>query len=695
VTPHRRAGEPGGDDDLRMVSWRTLWGGHVSAARLPPILLAVVAVLALLLWLGDLFGLGESVAQALAEDGVRRVVHALLEWTAALLAAFLAVLALSRAAMVPEVTQRDPTVVILAATLPFVALLDAWSARALLGPTLGTGGPEEAEQLLGWTASRFLIALGPLIGAVLAPRRRPVVAKRIVVPLAALGSAALALVALVAGGWLAPPALHRAGALVPRPFELLPLALFVVAGLLFFPRLHRARPTVLGHALVVSTIPQALCQLEAAFAPSGADLDPRMAGLYLLKLLAYATLLCGMVVDYVARQRSEHSMSVEYESAQRELTKQTQELERVDRELVVQASKRRHAERSLRMLEKAVETMSIGVSITDLEGTLLYVNPAGAQMFGYAVDELLGRPADLVGAEAPAARPLEAWADHQPWTHERVVSGRDGRRVPVRLVADAVRDENGSILALVTSCEDITERRRVEQMKHDFLSTVSHELRTPLTSIIASLGLLESSSLVADPAHRRELLEVANRNSHRLLQLINDLLDLQKLTAGKISLEIVPLEVRPTLEEALAGIRAFADELQVELRLVAAATGLRVLADRRRLVQVLLNLLSNAIKFSPTGQTVETGATAGDGRVVLYVADRGPGIPEAFRSRLFEKFSQADASSRRTSGGSGLGLTIAKELVEAMGGSIRFDTEVGIGTTFYVELPAVATAAGS
>ncbi len=234
---------------------------------------------------------------------------------------------------------------------------------------------------------------------------------------------------------------------------------------------------------------------------------------------------------------------------------------------------------------------------------------------------------------------------------------------------------------------DITERKLIDRMKQEFISMVSHELRTPLTSIIASLGLLESGRLSGDPERVHELVAVALRNSNRLLQLINNLLDQQKLADGKMTFRTESVEVLPVIEEVIDDIRSFADMLNIELRLDQSPSGLVAHSDRERLGQVLSNLLSNAIKFSPPGDVVTLSSHGERDRVIITVSDNGPGIPEDFRDRLFQKFTQFDASSTRRSGGSGLGLSIASGLVEGMKGRLTLDTKVARGATFHVELP--------
>ncbi len=274
---------------------------------------------------------------------------------------------------------------------------------------------------------------------------------------------------------------------------------------------------------------------------------------------------------------------------------------------------------------------------------------------------------------------------------EAVFVTRDGGEISVEGSISS-RFVDGLPVATRGIFRDITERKMVDKMKQEFISMVSHELRTPLTSIIASLGLLDSGRLSADPDRVQELVAVALRNSNRLLQLINNLLDQQKLADGKMTFRSEEVEVLPVIEEVIDDIRSFADMLNIELRLEQSPAGLTLRGDRDRLGQILNNLLSNAIKFSPPGDVVTLASRGEQDRVVITVSDNGPGIPEDFRDRLFQKFSQFDASSTRRAGGSGLGLSIARGLVEGMDGRLRLDTDVERGATFHIELPSAGQA---
>ena len=233
---------------------------------------------------------------------------------------------------------------------------------------------------------------------------------------------------------------------------------------------------------------------------------------------------------------------------------------------------------------------------------------------------------------------------------------------------------------------DISEHKRVAQMKSDFISVVSHELRTPLTSIRGALGLVAGGVAGELPERARGLVDIAARNSDRLARLIDDILDVERIESGQMGFRLVPQNLAVLVEQAVEANQTYGQPYGISLRIVEAQRAL-VRVDADRMQQVLNNLLSNAVKFSPRGAVVEVGVTAREGRARLRVVDRGKGIPPEFRAWIFEKFTQADATSTRQRGGTGLGLSIAKAIVERHGGRIWFETTPVQGTTFFVELP--------
>ncbi|MFP2913380.1 sensor histidine kinase, partial [Pyxidicoccus sp. 3LFB2] len=212
-------------------------------------------------------------------------------------------------------------------------------------------------------------------------------------------------------------------------------------------------------------------------------------------------------------------------------------------------------------------------------------------------------------------------------------------------------------------------------------------LRTPLTSIRGSLGLLEGGVAGPLPAAAAEMIGIARRNSERLIRLINDILDLDKLESGKLDVHLESAELAPLLAHAVDAHQGYACEYGVQVELMLDAPGARARVDKDRLEQVLANLLSNAIKFSPRGERVTLRLVRHAGGLRIAVEDRGPGVPEGFRGRIFQKFAQADGSDSRGRGGTGLGLSIARALVERLGGTLDYVSSPGAGTTFWFDLP--------
>lgn len=234
---------------------------------------------------------------------------------------------------------------------------------------------------------------------------------------------------------------------------------------------------------------------------------------------------------------------------------------------------------------------------------------------------------------------------------------------------------------------DLTERRHVDRMKDEFLATVSHELRTPLTSIRGALTLLASGAAGVLPKAAIPLAEVAKRNGERLSRLIDDILDLTKLEGNQMLLQMRATRLDTLLQEAMTTNQGYAQRSGVTLSADIAEDSPPVRVDGERFLQVMANLLSNAVKHSASGDSVRVSLDWSASHVRVRVRDRGPGIDPQFRSRMFEKFSQADGSDRRAKGGTGLGLYISRMLIERMGGLIGVDSVPGEGSSFSVELP--------
>ncbi len=365
------------------------------------------------------------------------------------------------------------------------------------------------------------------------------------------------------------------------------------------------------------------------------------------------------------------------------------------------------AEARLRTLSQQsnsiLESIGDGIYGCDLEGRVTVINPAAAQMLGYKANELLGRK----------IHPLihHSHADGSPYPEEeggiartiRTLSTirssdeyywrKDGTNFPVEYVArpqlDSAREPRA--IGVVVAFRDTTERRALDRMKDEFISTVSHELRTPLTSLRAALGLVTGGALNARPEKQRHMLDIAIGNTDRLIRLVNDFLDIERISSGSAELHAVPLSVQQLFERAIALQQATADKK--DLRFALQVTGVEIYADPDRMLQAFTNLVSNAIKFSPEGGTIWLSARRTDeSEVCIAVRDEGRGIPADKLERIFERFHQVDASDSRMMGGTGLGLAICRSIIAQHGGRIWAVSPPGEGATFLFTLPTRPTA---
>jgi PAS domain S-box-containing protein len=343
-------------------------------------------------------------------------------------------------------------------------------------------------------------------------------------------------------------------------------------------------------------------------------------------------------------------------------------------------------------LRLVLEASPSGMIISDAAGTIVLVNAEIEQLFGYPRCELIGQPIDLlVPARLRGKHPRQrkAFIAHPG---RRSVAGRDlcavrkdGTEITVEVGLSPIHTRDRMLVLSVVI--DITERNRNDKLKDEFVATVSHELRTPLTSIAGSLGLLTASAAGKLPDNVARLLTIAHNNSQRLVRLINDILDIERMESGKVVFDLRPIEIRSLVEQAIEANRGFAEGYRVSLRLAADAVSGEICVDPDRLVQVMTNLLSNAIKFSPADAEVTISIDNREAMVRVCVRDRGRGIPDDFKARVFDNFAQADASDARQKGGTGLGLSIVKQIVNRLGGEVGFFDADGGGTVFYVELP--------
>ena len=341
----------------------------------------------------------------------------------------------------------------------------------------------------------------------------------------------------------------------------------------------------------------------------------------------------------------------------------------------------------------AVETCPGGMIMADSASRIVLANSEIERMFGYRREELIGQSVDILVPQRLRAQHVRHRSRYgaRPQAR-RMGTGRDffaqrkdGTEFPVEIGLNQIDTPQG--LHVLSVIVDITERKRLDRLKDEFVSTVSHELRTPLTSISGSLGLLMGTAADDLPERTRHLLTLAQSNSKRLVKLVNDILDIGKLESGQVTFKFRLVELRPLIEQTIDANLGFADTYLVRLRHDIRADG-EVWADPDRLAQVLTNLISNAIKFSPPDGEVVVAAEPHGGSLRISVRDQGAGIPAEFKPRIFQKFAQADGTDGKKTGGTGLGLSIVKEIVGRLGGEVGFADAPGGGTIFYVELPS-------
>lgn len=384
--------------------------------------------------------------------------------------------------------------------------------------------------------------------------------------------------------------------------------------------------------------------------------------------------------------RSFESMTRQVDEAQSALREINDHLEKL-------VAERTHLlENSEAQQRTILETIADAIITIDENSLIGSFNPAAENIFGYRADEIIGKNVSVL-------LPKDERQTHEDYTKNsslnapRIINQardligmrKDGSVFPLEL--NVAPMEFDGRRGFVGTLRDITERKRMEKMKNEFVSTVSHELRTPLTSIRGALGLVNGGAMGEFPEKAKSILKIAGDNTERLLLLINDILDIQKIESGEMSFAFQQVELMPIIEKAVQDNKEYGEQHNVKFKIVQRLDEGRVFADPDRLMQVMSNLMSNAAKFSPDGSTVELHISRQDNSLRIAVTDHGAGVPVEFQPKLFEKFTQADSTDTRQVGGTGLGLSITKIMVEKHNGKIDFISKQGVGTTFFVDLP--------
>ncbi|MDX1558152.1 MAG: GAF domain-containing protein [Marinobacter sp.] len=323
-----------------------------------------------------------------------------------------------------------------------------------------------------------------------------------------------------------------------------------------------------------------------------------------------------------------------------------------------------------------------------------YTSPGIKDIYGIDAEEAAADATGAIARVHPDDLPglldsIEASAESlSQWQHRYRVRLEPDDWSWVEGLAQPEALPDGSVLwhGYITN---IDERQKIDEMKNQFISTVSHELRTPLTSISGSLELILGGATGPITEKTEQMLTIARRNSKQLRRLIDDLLDIEKLISGNVGFDISVEKLDSAAIAAIEEIEPMADKHGVEIRLNRVAQNLYAEYDSGKLIQALTNLLSNAIKFSPESGVVDVCVSRAGSKARLEVTDRGPGVPDSFRGRIFQKFAQANSSSSRSKDGTGLGLAITKEIMAHMGGDVGFESHEGKGATFWLELSLV------
>ncbi len=333
-----------------------------------------------------------------------------------------------------------------------------------------------------------------------------------------------------------------------------------------------------------------------------------------------------------------------------------------------------------KFVRQLIELMPVGLVRAKLSGEIEFANPSFEKMVGYEHDELVGEPLTIVldGSSGLQFEDLRSSALNK--LIETTIFSKDGSRVPVDFSVESFDSEaGGRDLAIFV---DATQRSEVRKIRNQFVAMITHELRTPLTSILGYLGLLVEGVYGEIPDSATTGANKAKNAVDRLVNLINDLLDLEKLEAGQMDMSLVPTDIATIVEKSIESVSVLAENKEV--RITWDETDLEAIADEGRLVQVLVNLLSNAVKYSPQGETIRVGVSSDDGFIKLSVKDKGQGVPAEFLETIFERFQQARGHKE----GTGLGLAICKAIIDGHGGRIGVESTAGSGSTFWFTVRA-------
>ncbi|MEG5055553.1 MULTISPECIES: PAS domain S-box protein [unclassified Microcoleus] len=385
-------------------------------------------------------------------------------------------------------------------------------------------------------------------------------------------------------------------------------------------------------------------------------------------------------IELVEQIASQLSIAIQQSKLYRQLHLELQERKQAEATI-------REAERRWRSLLDNVQLIVVGL---DIGGNVNYVNPFFLKLTGYTHPEVLGKnwfenflPRSI--QQSIKVVFSEVLASNYHLYYQNAILTESGEERFIAWNNTILQDSEGNIIGIISIGEDITERQKLEHIKNEFIGIVSHELRTPLTGIQMSLGLIKSGVYDKKPEKSRRMIEIALLDTNRLVNLVNDILDLERLDSGRAILEKTVCKAADLMQQAVDSTQAIA--IQQQISLIVTPTDAEVWATGDAIVQTLTNLLSNAIKFSPAYSTIHLSAENQTDFVLFQVSDHGRGIPADKLELIFGRFQQVDASDSREKGGTGLGLPICRSIVEQHGGKIWAESILGEGSTFCFTLP--------
>jgi PAS domain S-box-containing protein len=576
-------------------------------------------------------------------------IHTLMEVVATQLAMGVGVVALLR-----YYTRKDNTFLLIGAGFLGTAFLDGYHA-VVTSDVFRPLMPSDLPSLIpwSWSASRLFLSLVMLLSwAAWCREQRLGSAGRFRDRTVYAGIAVFTLASGLFFTFAPLPAAYFPALFFSRPEEFVAATFFLLA-LGGYLRKGCWRVDQFEHWVVLSLVVGFMGQ-AAFMSHSGVLFDYDFDVAHLLKKASYICVLAGLLVSVYATFRK--------------------------------------ADESGQRLGAFVDNTIDGIATIDHRGVIETVNPAISTLFGYQPEELIGQNVSIFLPENERHE-HQNYIDHSDLHVARVIDlsrdlkgqRKDGTQFPIELTISAMEYDGKAKFAGIV--RDITDRKRAERMKNEFVATVSHELRTPLTSIKGALGLVKAGAAGGVTPDIKSMIDIAFKNSERLVHLINDILDIEKMEAGKMEFQMENQDLSALVSSSILANSTYAEQFGVTLELVDVVPPYRILGDADRLQQVLANLLSNAIKFSPEGGRVKVSVSRIEMGFSVAVHDDGIGIPASHHAQVFEKFSQVDASDSRQKGGTGLGLHIAKSIVETHHGKIYFESEAGVGTTFHVDLP--------